>query len=69
MYIQLQKLFINNTENKLSLLDPINILKRGYSITYFKGKSIKSTKEINENDEIITKLFSGFVRSKIDEKY
>lgn len=69
MYIQLQKLFVNNTENKLTLLDPKNILKRGYSITYFKGKSIKSIKDINEDDEIITKLFSGFVRSKIDEKY
>jgi exodeoxyribonuclease VII large subunit len=69
MYIQLQKLFVNNTENNITLLDPKNILKRGYSITYFKGKSIKNTKKINENDEIITKLFSGFVRSKIEEKY
>lgn len=67
--IQMQNLFIKNTENKLTLLDPKNIFKRGYSVTYHNGKVVKNIEDINENDELITKLLSGSVRSKVEEKY
>lgn len=69
LQIQMQNLFIKNAENKLTLLDPKNIFKRGYSITYLNGKAMKNIKDINENDEIITKLLYGVVRSKVEEKY
>ncbi|MGM0406510.1 MAG: exodeoxyribonuclease VII large subunit [Bacteroidota bacterium] len=68
--------YINNNKNKLDyfqnkneLLDPHNILKRGYSITYSKNKNlIKKTDQINVNDEIITKLFEGKIRSTVKNK-
>jgi exodeoxyribonuclease VII large subunit len=69
LYIQKQNLIIDNIENKLTLLNPKNILKRGYSITTLNGKTLKNINEINENDELITELLSGFVRSKVEEKY
>lgn len=69
LYTQKQNLFINNLENKALLLNPRNILKRGYSITYFNGEKIKDSKKIKENDEIITKLFSGLIRSRVREKF
>ena len=69
LYTQKRNLIIDNLENKAALLNPKNILKRGYSITYFNGKKLKDFKKIKENDEIITKLFSGFVRSTVREKF
>ncbi|MFC2096134.1 exodeoxyribonuclease VII large subunit [Bacteroidota bacterium] len=59
---------LDNLKNKSLLLDPENILKRGYSITYHNGKKITDVSNIHENDEILTKLFSGIIRSTIKEK-
>ena len=56
---------IKNLENKLELLNPDMVLKRGYSISYFKNKRLISSNQVKENDEIITKLFNGFIRSKV----
>ncbi len=69
MYLQEQNHVIKNLEDKIILIDPANILKRGYSISYHNGKVIKDIKTVNENDEIITKLLSGFVRSKVETKF
>ena len=68
LLISNQKSMLKNMDSKNSLLDPVNILKRGYSVTYLNGTMLKDIKEIKENDEIITKLFNGFVRSTIKEK-
>lgn len=45
---------VENVEHSIRLMDPINVLKRGYSITSVRGKSIsiKNTPEIG--DEIAT---------------
>ncbi|HAF29200.1 MAG TPA: exodeoxyribonuclease VII large subunit [Bacteroidales bacterium] len=67
-YTQKQNLIIENLSNRTVLLNPENILKRGYSITYFNGEKLKDLTKINENDEIITKLFSGKIRSTVREK-
>lgn len=66
--IQKQDLRLDNLKNKASLLDPINILKRGYSITYYNGEKVLTDKGIKENDELITKLFSGVIRSTVRSK-
>lgn len=68
LFTQKQNLILQNLTNRTTLLDPINILKRGYSITYFKGERLNDLTKINENDEIITKLFSGIIRSTVKEK-
>ena len=67
-YVQKQYLTIDNLLTKTTLLNPENILKRGYSITYLKGEKLNNLTKINENDEIITKLYSGFIRSTVKEK-
>ncbi|MEA2105188.1 MAG: exodeoxyribonuclease VII large subunit [Bacteroidota bacterium] len=60
---------LNNFENKVTLLDPTNILKRGYSITFNENqKIIKKIQQININDEVITKLFDGKFRSTVTIK-
>ena len=50
---------LNLIESKVKLLDPINTLARGYSITRKKGKAITSTDEIVSGEVIETILASG----------
>jgi len=60
---------LNNFENKIALLDPSNILKKGYSITYNENQRIiKNIQQISINDEVITKLFDGEFRSTVKIK-
>lgn len=62
---------INNLLIQLDLLNPLNILKRGYSLTYKNNKIVKSIKNIKEKDNLIVKLSDGninvVVRSVEDE--
>lgn len=60
--------WLQNSESKLRLLDPKEILKRGYSYTMLNGKIITNTNEINTGDEISTQLFQGEIISIIKNK-
>lgn len=62
------KAAISHLETKTMLLDPVNVLKRGYSITRLNGVSLKSTTELKPGDEITTRLYKGIVHSKVIEK-
>ena len=48
-------------------LDPENILKRGYSITYLNGKAIKDIHTTERGSVIQTKLYKGSITSKVEE--
>ncbi len=50
------------------LVDPVRVLKRGYSLAYKDGKIIKSVTELTEGDELQTCLSDGSVVSKIIKK-
>lgn len=57
---------VENAEAKIRLLDPVNILKRGYSITFFEGKVLKESNTVNKTDIIFTRLSSGTVTSIVE---
>ncbi len=60
---------LEHYKNKAELLDPIHILKRGYSITYSGNcEVIKNIQQINPNDEVITKLYDGEFRSTVNKR-
>ncbi len=61
-----EKIHIN--ENSVRLLNPENILKRGYSLTLKNGEILKSASQLNINDEIETRFNDGKVKSKIIKK-
>jgi exodeoxyribonuclease VII large subunit len=50
---------LSTLEDKIRLLDPVNILKRGFSITLLGGKPIKSTKQLQTGDQVETHYFQG----------
>jgi exodeoxyribonuclease VII large subunit len=46
--------------------DPQHVLKRGYSITLFRGKPLKNAGEINKGETIETVLYEGKLTSKVE---
>ena len=50
---------------KLDALSPLKTLMRGYSIVSLNGKSIKSAKELNKDDEVELRLSEGSAKAKI----
>jgi exodeoxyribonuclease VII large subunit len=58
---------IDYHENSVRMLDPVNVLKRGYSITFSEGKLIKSIAQVKENDLIETHLADGTIKSKVQK--
>ena len=57
--------FLQQAETKIALLHPDNVMKRGYSITYWNGKALKNGSEIPDNAEIITQLHQGKIFSTV----
>jgi exodeoxyribonuclease VII large subunit len=52
-------------ENSLKILDPVNVLKRGYTITSINGKIIKESNILKKDDIIDTRFSNGSVKSKV----
>lgn len=60
----------NNLENvihKLDILNPLNTLKRGYTITRFNDKIITNASIVKKDDIITVEFVDGVVKSKILE--
>ena len=51
--------------NSLKILDPENVLKRGYTITSMKGKILKKSKQLKRDDVLDTKFSDGSLSSKV----
>ncbi len=60
-----EKRLLQILETKITMADPENILKRGYTITYLNDKVIKADTEIKEGDELNTKLPAKSIISKV----
>ena len=58
---------LKNIIDKLELLNPLNILSRGYSITYMSGKALKSVKEVKKDDVLKVKLYDGMLEAKVNK--
>jgi exodeoxyribonuclease VII large subunit len=55
----------NNKLDKLSLLNPLNTLKRGYTIVKYNSKAISNIKILNINDTINVLFDNGLLEAKI----
>ena len=58
---------IINNLNKLELLNPLNALKRGYSIVKKDNKCIESAKKLKINDKININMFEGVVNATVTD--
>jgi len=62
-----EKVFTMGTS--LNILNPENILKRGYTITSLNGRILKDSELISIDDTIETKFSDGKISSKVTGKY
>lgn len=56
---------LQNLEKNLKNLDPINILKRGFSITRINGKAVTDIAQVERGQEIETQVYQGKITSTI----
>jgi len=54
-----------NKLDKLILVNPLNIMKKGYSIVYKEDKVISSSKDVKENDELTIHFHDGMNKVKV----
>lgn len=66
-YLTHQKRNLNNIEKNVEIMDPVNVLRRGYSITRHNGKAVKSSKGLKEGDKLTTILEDGQIISNISQ--
>ena len=52
-------------DEKLKMLDPTLLLKRGYSITLHNGRAVRDPQTLTPGDEIETRLEKGVIKSTI----
>lgn len=67
--LEASKLSLRYTGDKIRMLSPQNILKRGFSITRQHGKVIRRATELQPEFLLETTLYSGTVRSRIEQSH
>ena len=50
---------------KLELINPLGVLKRGYSLTYKDDKVLKEIKSVNTGDTLLIKLYDGEINTTV----
>ncbi len=56
---------LDNLIEKLELINPLGVLKRGYSLTYIDNKVLKNIKDVKANDNLIIKLHDGEINTTV----
>ena len=56
---------LSNLIEKLELINPLGVLKRGYSLTYQDNKVISSVKNIKKDSNILIKFYDGSIETKV----
>ena len=67
--IRNEKKNLSLIQEKLRLIDPQNIIKRGYSLTMVNGKIVKSVQQLKKGDLLETRLSDGTLESTVEKIY
>jgi exodeoxyribonuclease VII large subunit len=59
--------YLEQLNKRLELVNPENILKRGYSMTLLEGKTILSIKNITPGSRLETRLYKGIIMSNVEK--
>ncbi|UCG35458.1 MAG: hypothetical protein JSW17_01260, partial [Candidatus Omnitrophota bacterium] len=74
MKFHLQKIFehsqdkLHYAQDKVKILDPSNVFRRGYSMVLKNGKAVKSIDEVDIHDKVKTVLYKGSFLSEVTRK-
>nr|WP_202405985.1 exodeoxyribonuclease VII large subunit [Hufsiella ginkgonis] len=58
---------LSGLEKNVRIMDPANVLKRGYSITFVNGKIATGVAGLEEGDQLLTQLADGTVTSTVQQ--
>ncbi|MDX2431612.1 MAG: exodeoxyribonuclease VII large subunit, partial [Bacteroides sp.] len=58
---------LRHMEAKNELVNPVNVLRRGYSMTLHQGKLVKGLESIKAGEQLETRLDKGTVLSKVEK--
>ena len=67
-FLTSSKVLVKNLESTLQLLNPENILQRGYSITSINGRILRNIDQADKDDLLDTQLCEGTLRSRVVDK-
>lgn len=59
---------VGKIERIISVMDPKNVLQRGYSLTWLNGKILKLKEDVKKGDQIETDLSDGKIISIVESK-
>jgi exodeoxyribonuclease VII large subunit len=66
-FLYLQKHMLDKTDDKLRLLDPMIILKRGYTMLLRDGEIIASVNKLNKGDRVDLLFSDGKTSAEIQD--
>ncbi|MFH1298052.1 MAG: exodeoxyribonuclease VII large subunit [Bacteroidota bacterium] len=62
-----QKAYLSTLEGEIRHLDPKQVLRRGFSMTYdLHGRILKEASDVSAGERILTELASGTIKSTVD---
>ena len=67
-FLTVNNVMVKSLESTLLLLEPENVLQRGYSITSVNGRILRNSDQVKINDLIDTQLYEGSLKSKAVSK-
>jgi len=56
---------LKNTEKIIKLVDPMNVVKRGYTITSVNGNVVRSMDQVKAGDRLETLTGDGIIESQV----
>ena len=62
-----KRIYLNNLIEKVKLLNPLNSLDRGFSVTYKDDKLVSSIKNVQVKDEVLIRLKDGTLKADVKE--
>lgn len=67
-FLKLQQEQLKNTEKIIQLVDPMNVVRRGYTITSVNGKLLRSTAQVKPGTKLETLTSDGTIESEVIKK-
>ena len=64
-FLAVSSVRMNSLESTLQILNPHNVLQRGYTLTSYNGKILKVIDQIREGDIIDTQFSNGIANSRV----
>jgi exodeoxyribonuclease VII large subunit len=65
-FVRTEKKEIENIEKHIELMNPVNVLRRGYSITLINGKVLQKIDDVKKGDSLKTMLSDGEITSVVN---